>query len=150
LDIDNYPGIALAYFSDLANKFVTYLTSAGRLSSKEPTMKSSVSKRSIVVAGHKTSVSLEDAFWRALNEIARSRRVTPSELVTLVDVGRKQGNLSSCLRLFVLDFFLNRPRTGGEPKSTKRAENSRPRNSRSRVVESQERRVAQRHRQRRG
>jgi predicted DNA-binding ribbon-helix-helix protein len=113
-------------------------------------MKSSVSKRSIVVAGHKTSVSLEDAFWRALNEIARSRKMTPSELVTSIDVGRRQGNLSSCLRLFVLEVFNNRSRSGAELKSTKRTGDSRLPNSRSRVAENQERRVAQRHRRRRG
>jgi len=68
-------------------------------------MKSPVVKRSIVIAGHKTSVSLEDAFWKALKEIAISRGATLSNLVTSIDVDRRQGNLSSCLRLFVLDFY---------------------------------------------
>jgi predicted DNA-binding ribbon-helix-helix protein len=68
-------------------------------------MKSPVIKRSIIVASHKTSVSLEDAFWRALKEIATKRGMTLSDLVTSIDVERRQGNLSSCLRLFALDFY---------------------------------------------
>ncbi|MCC6780330.1 MAG: ribbon-helix-helix domain-containing protein [Hyphomicrobiales bacterium] len=68
-------------------------------------MKSSVVKRSIVVAGHKTSVSLEDAFWRGLKEIAGGRHVTLSDLVAAIDSERQQGNLSSAIRLFVLDFY---------------------------------------------
>jgi predicted DNA-binding ribbon-helix-helix protein len=68
-------------------------------------MKSPVVKRSIVVAGHKTSVSLEDAFWRGLKEIAGARGMTLSELVGTIDSGRQHGNLSSAIRLFVLDFY---------------------------------------------
>jgi predicted DNA-binding ribbon-helix-helix protein len=70
-------------------------------------MKSSVAKRSIVIDGHKTSVSLEDAFWNDLKEIAHTRRVTLSELVAGVDALRKQSNLSSAIRLFVLEHFQN-------------------------------------------
>ena len=69
-------------------------------------MKSLVAKRSIVAAGHKTSV-LEDAFWEGLKEIARGRNITLSELVAAIDSGRRQGNLSSAIRLFVLDFYRN-------------------------------------------
>ena len=68
-------------------------------------MSSTVVKRSIVIAGHKTSVSLEDAFWKSLKQIAISRGTTLSNLVTSIDVERQQGNLSSCLRLFVLGFY---------------------------------------------
>jgi predicted DNA-binding ribbon-helix-helix protein len=68
-------------------------------------MKSPVVKRSIVIAGHKTSVSLEDAFWAALKEIAGGRDLTMSELVASIDQDRRHGNLSSALRLFVLDYF---------------------------------------------
>jgi predicted DNA-binding ribbon-helix-helix protein len=68
-------------------------------------MKSTVVKRSIVVAGHKTSVSLEDAFWNQLKEIVRERHMTLSELVAEVDAQRQLGNLSSALRLFVLEFY---------------------------------------------
>jgi predicted DNA-binding ribbon-helix-helix protein len=68
-------------------------------------MKSPVVKRSIVIAGHKTSVSLEDAFWKGLKEIATGRGLTLSEMVGEIDSARAQGNLSSTLRLFVLDHY---------------------------------------------
>ena len=70
-------------------------------------MKSLVVKRSIVVSGHKTSVSLEDAFWNGMKEIASGRNLTLSDLITAVDSERQQGNLSSAIRLFVLDFYRN-------------------------------------------
>jgi len=75
-------------------------------------MKSPVVKRSIVIAGHKTSVSLEDAFWQGLKQIAGDRDLTLSDLVASIDTERRQGNLSSALRLFVLDFY----RGGGHAK----------------------------------
>ena len=68
-------------------------------------MKSPVVKRSIVIAGHKTSVSLEDAFWKALKEIAISRDMTLSDLVASIDTDRRHGNLSSAIRLFILDHY---------------------------------------------
>jgi predicted DNA-binding ribbon-helix-helix protein len=68
-------------------------------------MKSPVVKRSIVIAGHKTSVSLEDAFWKGLKKIAGRRNLTVSEMVAAIDSERTQGNLSSALRLFVLDQY---------------------------------------------
>ena len=68
-------------------------------------MKSLVTKRSVVVAGHKTSVSLEDAFWNSLKEIGGERHMTLSDLVAAVDSQRQHGNLSSAIRLFVLDFY---------------------------------------------
>ena len=69
-------------------------------------MKSSVVKRSIAIDGHKTSVSLEDAFWTDLKNIAHTQQTTLSELVTKIDQAR-EGNLSSAVRLFVLDHFRN-------------------------------------------
>jgi predicted DNA-binding ribbon-helix-helix protein len=66
-------------------------------------MKSFIVKRSIVIAGHKTSVSLEDAFWNGLKEIARIQEITLSKVVHDIDEHRQQGNLSSAIRLFVLD-----------------------------------------------
>jgi predicted DNA-binding ribbon-helix-helix protein len=71
-------------------------------------MKSPVVKRSIVVAGHKTSVSLEEAFWSGMKEISGLRSMTLSELVGEIDSNRQQGNLSSAIRLFVLDYFKTR------------------------------------------
>ncbi|HEX4408180.1 MAG TPA: ribbon-helix-helix domain-containing protein [Xanthobacteraceae bacterium] len=68
-------------------------------------MKSPVVKRSIVIAGHKTSVSLENAFWQGLKDIATARQVTLSDLVASIDSGRHHGNLSSAIRLFVLEYY---------------------------------------------
>jgi predicted DNA-binding ribbon-helix-helix protein len=58
-------------------------------------------KRSVRVAGHRTSISLEEEFWAALQELARRRGISMNQLVAEIDAGR-QGNLSSALRLFVL------------------------------------------------
>ena len=66
-------------------------------------MKSSIIKRSVVIDGHKTSVSLEDAFWRGLKKIARAQHATLSNIVAEIDKTRQHGNLSSAIRLFVLD-----------------------------------------------
>jgi predicted DNA-binding ribbon-helix-helix protein len=76
-------------------------------------MKSPVVKRSIVIAGHKTSVSLEDAFWQGLKHIATGRKMTLSDLVAAIDSDRRQGNLSSAIRLFVLDHYRSRSDAAG-------------------------------------
>jgi predicted DNA-binding ribbon-helix-helix protein len=68
-------------------------------------VKSRVVKRSIVIAGRKTSVSLEDAFWKGLREIAAARDMTPSDLVATINSNRQHGNLSSAIRQFVLGFY---------------------------------------------
>jgi predicted DNA-binding ribbon-helix-helix protein len=65
-------------------------------------VKSLVSKRSIVIAGRKTSVSLEGKFWDSLKEIADERGLTVGELVGVIDGNRQHANLSSAIRLFVL------------------------------------------------
>jgi predicted DNA-binding ribbon-helix-helix protein len=78
-------------------------------------MKSPVVKRSIVLAGHKTSVSLEDAFWKGLKQIAGDRHVTLSDLVATIDSDRRQGNLSSAIRLFVLDYYRSHMVAAVEP-----------------------------------
>jgi len=81
-------------------------------------MESLVVKRSIVVEGHKTSVSLEDAFWKGLKQIALARGITLSALVASIDADRQQDNLSSALRLFVLGFY----RAQLEEEAAKRGE----------------------------
>lgn len=83
-------------------------------------MKSPVVKRSIVITGHKTSVSLEDAFWASLKDIAAARSMTLSELVATIDTDRRQGNLSSAIRLFVLDHY--RALAGGAAAATEARE----------------------------
>ncbi len=74
-------------------------------------MKSSVVKRSIVIDGHKTSVSLEDLFWTELKKIAHTQQVTLSDLVSKIAGTREQSNLSSAIRLFVLHHFREDKRT---------------------------------------
>ena len=66
----------------------------------------------------KTSVSLEDAFWKGLKEIAGGRDVTLSDLVSTIDSDRRHGNLSSAIRLFVLDTIGPRSRATRRPNST--------------------------------
>ncbi len=83
-------------------------------------MKSPVVKRSIVIAGHKTSVSLEDAFWKALKEIASGRHMPLSDLVGVIDSERQHGNLSSAIRLFVLDFYRNQLSEETKPRDEAR------------------------------
>ena len=68
-------------------------------------MKSAIAKRSVVIAGHKTSISLEDAFWECLRRIANERGQTLSTLVASIDEDRQRANLSSAIRLFVLGFY---------------------------------------------
>ena len=65
-------------------------------------MKSSVVKRSVVIGGHKTSVSLEEPFWIDLKAIARAQHITLSAMIGQIDGTREQSNLSSAIRLFVL------------------------------------------------
>lgn len=71
-------------------------------------LKYAVVKRSVMVGGHKTSVSLEDAFWDSLKEIAARRGVSLSTQLAGIDTHRNTGNLSSAIRLFVLDYFRTR------------------------------------------
>jgi predicted DNA-binding ribbon-helix-helix protein len=85
-------------------------------------MKSLVVKRSIVIDGHKTSVSLEDAFWTGLKEIALGQKTTLSNMVGDIDTQRQQGNLSSAIRLFVLDRTRNVPRSTGISSTVNTAE----------------------------
>jgi predicted DNA-binding ribbon-helix-helix protein len=71
-------------------------------------MKSAVQKRSVVIDGHKTSISLEETFWGDLKDIAHSQQTTLSKLVTQIDQTRQQSeqsNLSSAIRLYVLEYI---------------------------------------------
>lgn len=71
-------------------------------------LKYAVVKRSVMVGGHKTSVSLEDAFWESLKDIAARRGVSLSTQLVGIDTNRSTHNLSSAIRLFVLDYFRTR------------------------------------------
>ena len=66
-----------------------------------------VARRSVAIAGNNTSVTIEDAFWTALKEIAAAREMTLSNLVAAINSERQHDNLSSAIRLFVLDFYRN-------------------------------------------
>jgi len=87
-------------------------------------MKSAVIKRSIVVSGHKTSVSLEDAFWEGLREIAREQNLTVSALVGEIDRTRQQSNMSSAIRVFVFERLRARASQSGG-KAQESSENGR-------------------------
>ena len=63
--------------------------------------KSAVIKRSILINGHKTSVSLENEFWRGLHDVARSKNAPVAKLVEQID--RDNINLSSAIRVFVFN-----------------------------------------------
>jgi predicted DNA-binding ribbon-helix-helix protein len=76
-------------------------------------MKPPVMRRSILLGGRKTSVSLEWAFWSGMKEISEERGKTLYELIGEIDRKRQNSNLSSAIRVFVLDHFRNlRPRPG--------------------------------------
>ena len=77
-------------------------------------MKSLILKRSIIIAGMKTSVSLEDEFWQALKQIAAGFDMPMAKLVHRIDTRRQNGNLSSALRLFVLEHYLSRTKVKRE------------------------------------
>jgi predicted DNA-binding ribbon-helix-helix protein len=80
-----------------------------------------ISKHSLVIAGHRTSISLERAFWEALQKIARERQVSIAALVSSVDAERGEANLSSALRVFVLKEAARRGEAAGRLISSARA-----------------------------
>ena len=75
-------------------------------------MTSAVMKRSVIIGGHKTSVSLEDEFWMQLKEIADAKQTTVSHLLAQIDERREHSNLSSAIRVYVLEYFRNLANTG--------------------------------------
>ena len=72
-------------------------------------MNSPVAKRSIIVAGTRTSISLEEEFWIGLREIAELRKISLSEIMGEIDRDRRRSNLSSATRVYVLRFFRTTP-----------------------------------------
>jgi predicted DNA-binding ribbon-helix-helix protein len=83
---------------------------------KAPLGESSVLKRSITLGGHKTSVTLEDAFWDELKRIAAAQGVPVGQLIAAIDSERRERqypNLSSAIRVFVLDYYRSRMGEGG-------------------------------------
>jgi predicted DNA-binding ribbon-helix-helix protein len=85
---------------------------------KDPRRKSLLRKRSIILDRHKTSVTLEDPFWAALKEIAAAQGTTISQLITAIDSERHKRhhpNLSSAIRLFVLEYYRQQNERGPVP-----------------------------------
>jgi predicted DNA-binding ribbon-helix-helix protein len=77
-------------------------------------MKSKIVKHSVIIHGHKSSVSLEDTFWADLRKIARVQGCALSELIAEIDRGRQGGNLSSAIRVLVLQHLRARAHSQGE------------------------------------
>jgi|SRR5262245_5824394 len=73
--------------------------------SRREAVKSLVLKRSVVIAGRKTSVCVEEEFWKSVKEIAGERGMTVAELVREIDANRQHDNLSSAIRLFVIGVY---------------------------------------------
>ena len=79
---------------------------------------SSSNKRSIEIHGRQTSVNIEDAFWTALQKIAATHNVRPSDIVAAIDKARQHDNLSSAVRVFVLDHYRSKVEGGHTQYST--------------------------------
>jgi predicted DNA-binding ribbon-helix-helix protein len=74
-----------------------------------PLNSSAVKKRSVVFGNRTTSISLEDEFWDAINHIAQLKKMSLNNIVGVIEDGRGQPNLSSAVRVFVLEFYRSRP-----------------------------------------
>ena len=68
-----------------------------------PPQRAGIVKRSLTISGHRTSVSLEEAFWRRLKALAAERALSLSALIAKIDAARGEANLSSAIRVFVLE-----------------------------------------------
>ena len=75
---------------------------------RRPELSLQRTKRSIAIGGHKTCICLEDAFWHSLKEISAQEGTPVSQLVNRIDEGRDHANLSSAIRLHVLDYYRRR------------------------------------------
>jgi len=89
-----------------------------------PTVNSPIIKRSVIVRGHKTSISLEDPFWAEIRTIASDKKIKISDLVTEIDLDRNGANLSSALRVFVLTHYRRHSRTAEWPEGAAGLSNS--------------------------
>jgi predicted DNA-binding ribbon-helix-helix protein len=79
-------------------------------------MQSTIVKRSVTLDRRKTSVSLENEFWEALKKIAPARGMNLHDLILSIDITRNQYNLSSALRLFVLEFYQDQAKRRGSER----------------------------------
>jgi predicted DNA-binding ribbon-helix-helix protein len=81
-----------------------------------PRGKSLIAKRVVFVGTRKTTVSVEPAFWEALKEIATAQNLSCNKLITQINQERQHANLSSAIRLYVLDYYVKAKVTGKEAK----------------------------------
>ena len=79
--------------------------------------KSAVAKRSVVIGGHKTSVSLEEPFWNEIRAIAEIEQVSVSNLLRKIDRERQNANLSSAIRVYVLEHVREQANAVSRPAS---------------------------------
>jgi predicted DNA-binding ribbon-helix-helix protein len=106
---------------DATQNYESQVYFTGSLLGGRTVMRSSpVIKRSIAINGRKTSISLEDAFWSNLKDIAHERDETLSHVVTSINANREFANLSSALRLFVLEFYKERVAELGQREISQR------------------------------
>jgi len=89
-------------------------------------VKSAVAKRSVVIGGHKTSVSLEEPFWNEVRNIAEANRISVSNLLQKIDDERKNANLSSAIRVYVLQHVREQARELANASNAARSEPARP------------------------
>jgi len=75
-----------------------------------PRRSATVIKRSLAIAGHRTSISLEDVFWEGLRQLAEERKLSVAALVAEIDAGRGASNLSSAIRVFVVESLMRTPK----------------------------------------
>jgi len=87
-------------------------------------MKSAIVKRSVVLRGHKTSVSLEKEFWDGLREIADVKKTALSSLLLKIDSERHNANLSSAIRIYVFEYFRRSDPTPNRRSSARTASES--------------------------
>lgn len=80
-------------------------------------MNSAIIKRSVVVAGKKTSVSLEDTFWLALKEIAAQKKLSLGQLLDAIADGRDNANMSSAVRQYVMQHFYSMAAQPARPQA---------------------------------
>jgi predicted DNA-binding ribbon-helix-helix protein len=82
---------------------------------RKPTIKSLVVKQSVSINGHHTSVSIEGAFWKALKEIAVTQNISANALISKIDSEREVANLSSAIRVYVVEHYLLAANASADP-----------------------------------
>jgi len=73
-------------------------------------------KRSFSIKGHRTSISLEAAFWSALKEAAAQESITAAALIARIDAERGPAGLSSAVRIWILDYYRSRAASASAPE----------------------------------